>query len=113
MPRAKYWLISVVLIALAAVPASLTAQGQGDTPTLKTIVVRDGVELHYEERGQGIPVVFVHGSLSDGSYWHDQLAPFAEAGFRAIAYSRRYNFPNNNKPRPGYSAIVDADDLAA
>jgi pimeloyl-ACP methyl ester carboxylesterase len=104
-------LASAVLIALAA--ASLTAQGQGDTPTLKKIVVRDGVELHYEERGQGIPVVFVHGSLSDGSYWHDQLAPFAQAGFRVIAYSRRYNFPNNNEPRTGYSAIVDADDLAA
>jgi hypothetical protein len=113
MPKPKRWLIAIVLIALAAVPASLAAQGQGDTPTLKKIVVRDGVELHYEERGQGIPVVFVHGSLSDGSYWHDQLAPFAEPGFRAIAYSRRYNFPNTNKPRPGYSAVVDADDLAA
>jgi hypothetical protein len=41
----------------------------------------------------------VHGSLSDGSYWHDQLAPFAEAGFRATTYSRRYNFPNTNKAR--------------
>jgi pimeloyl-ACP methyl ester carboxylesterase len=110
---ANRWLISVVLIALAAVPASLTAQGQEDTPTLKKIVVRDGVELHYEERGHGTPLIFVHGSLSDGSYWHDQLAPFAEAGFHVIAYSRRYNFPNNNKPRPDYSAVVDADDLAA
>jgi hypothetical protein len=91
--RSPTGLASVVLIALAA--ASLTAQDQGDTPTLKKIVVRDGVELHYEERGRGTPVIFVHGSLSDGSYWHDQLAPFAEAGFRAIAYSRRYNFPNN------------------
>jgi pimeloyl-ACP methyl ester carboxylesterase len=44
------------------------------------------------------PVVFVHGSLSDGSYWHDQLAPFAEAGFHTIAYSRRYNFPPTARP---------------
>src|SRR5262249_7957491 len=29
------------------------------------------------------------------------------------AYSRRYNPPNTNKARPGYSAVVDADDLAA
>jgi len=51
--------------------------------------------------------------VGDGSYWHDQLAPLAKAGFHAIADSRRYNFPNKNKARPGYSAIVDADDLAA
>jgi esterase len=109
---AKRWLICFVLAALASFPPSV-AQAQNETLALKKIVVRDGVEFHYEERGQGIPVIFVHGSLSDGSYWHDKLAPFAEAGFHAIAYSRRYNFPNRNKPQPGYSAVVDADDLAA
>jgi pimeloyl-ACP methyl ester carboxylesterase len=106
-------IISVVLAAVAAFPASFVAQAQDDTPLLKKIVVRDRVELHYEERGQGTPVIFVHGSLSDGSYWHDQMAPFAKAAFHVIAYSRRYNFPNVNKARPGYSAVVDADDLAA
>lgn len=30
-----------------------------------------------------------------------------------IAYSRRYNWPNSNPARPGYSAITDAEDLAA
>ena len=56
-------------------------------------------------------MVFVHGSLSDGGYWNDQVNAFAQAGFRAIAYSRRYSPPNNNKAQPGYSAVVDADDL--
>jgi pimeloyl-ACP methyl ester carboxylesterase len=32
---------------------------------------------------------------------------------RALAYSRRYNFPNQNPARAGYSAKVDADDLAS
>jgi pimeloyl-ACP methyl ester carboxylesterase len=107
------WMISVVLVVLAAFPAAYTARTQDDAPALQKVTLGDGVEVHYEERGKGTPVIFVHGSLSDGSYWHDQLTPFAEAGFRAIAYSRRYNFPNTNKARPGYSAIVDADDLAA
>jgi pimeloyl-ACP methyl ester carboxylesterase len=39
------------------------------------------------------------------------MAPFATK-YRAIAYSRRYNFPNTNPAQAGYSAIVDADDLA-
>ena len=107
------FVIAVVLTSLATFPAFPAAQAQNDTPALKKIVIRDGVELHYEERGHGTPLIFVHGSLSDGSYWHDQLAPFAQAGFHVIAYSRRYNFPNKNKARPGYSAVVDADDLAA
>src|SRR5215472_6799354 len=111
--RTSRWILSLVLVALTGFPPSLTAQTQGAAPALKKVSVRDGVELHYEERGQGTPVIFIHGSLSDGSYWHDQLPAFAEAGFRAIAYSRRYNSPNKNNPRPGYSAVVDADDLAA
>lgn len=105
--------IAVVLTSLATFPALHAAQTHDDSSALKKIVVRDGVELHYEERGHGTPLIFVHGSLSDSSYWHDQLAPFAQAGFHVIAYSRRYNFPNKNKARPGYSAVVDADDLAA
>jgi pimeloyl-ACP methyl ester carboxylesterase len=107
------WRLFLVLFALTGLSPSLTAQIQVSASALKRIAVRDEVELSYEEHGQGTPVVFVHGSLSDGSYWHDQLAHFAEAGFRAIAYSRRYNVPNRNKPRPGYSAVVDADDFAA
>ena len=30
-----------------------------------------------------------------------------------IAYSRRYNYPKINPPCSGYSAVVDAEDLAA
>jgi len=71
-----------------------------------------GITLHYMAEGTGVPVIFVHGSLSDGGYWADQIAPFAKH-YRAIAYSRRYNYPNMNPPRHGYSAVVDSDDLAA
>ena len=73
--------------------------------------IRGGIELHYVELGIGAPVIFVHGSLSDYSYWQGQMAPFA-AKYRAIAYSRRYNWPNNNPARRGYSAALDAEDLA-
>jgi triacylglycerol esterase/lipase EstA (alpha/beta hydrolase family) len=107
------WFVSAVVLTAFAFPASFVSQTHDDTSALTKIVVRDSVELHYEERGQGTPIIFVHGSLSDGPYWHDQVVPFAEAGFHVVAYSRRYNFPNRNKARPGYSAVVDADDLAA
>jgi pimeloyl-ACP methyl ester carboxylesterase len=74
--------------------------------------VGDGIRLHYFEQGSGEPVVFVHGSISDLSYWGDQIGPFSAAGRRALTYSRRYNWPNANPSRRGYSAVADADDLA-
>lgn len=88
----------------------LRARAEPD-PALKTVDVGGGITLHYVEAGRGEPVIFVHGSLSDYSYWSDQLGPFSQH-VRAIAYSRRYNFPNRNPARPGYSAVADATDLA-
>jgi non-heme chloroperoxidase len=73
----------------------------------------DGVELHFVERGSGAPVVLVHGSLADHTYWEwsDQIPLLAEH-HRVIAYSRRYNHPNRN-PRAGdHSPMVEARDLA-
>jgi pimeloyl-ACP methyl ester carboxylesterase len=108
------WIVHALLLITTALPSHLAAQSaQEPALTIQKVIVNHGIELHYIERGTGEPVVFVHGSLSDGGYWNDQVRAFAKAGYRAIAYSRRYNPPNNNKPRPGYSAVVDADDLAS
>lgn len=106
---------AIIMAALAAASAfapPASAAVSNAWPTLKTIDVGHGITLHYVEQGHGDPVVFVHGSLSDGGYWNEQLPEFAKH-YRVIAYSRRYNFPNTNPSRPGYSAITDADDLSA
>jgi pimeloyl-ACP methyl ester carboxylesterase len=97
---------------LFAVPPSLSAQQPDKPPELKKVSVADGVELHYVERGKGVPVVLVHGTLGDYSMWGAHVGRFAES-YRVIAYSRRYNYPNTNKVQPKYSALVDAEDLAA
>ena len=97
--------------ALAAPGLGFAASARA-APALKVVDIGDGLALHYVEAGSGSPVIFVHGSISDYTYWQDQLAPFART-HRAIAYSRRYNYPNANPPRPGYSAYGDAADLAA
>jgi pimeloyl-ACP methyl ester carboxylesterase len=77
-----------------------------------SVDIGNGITLHYVDMGKGVPVIFVHGSLSDSGYWTDQLPEFGKH-YRAIAYSRRYNTPNTNPARPGYSAVVDAEDLSA
>lgn len=80
-------------------------------PPLKEVTLSNNVTLHYIELGHGDPVVFVHGSLSDYSYWAEQVDTFAKQ-YHVVDYSRRYNYPNNNQPVPNYSAITDAEDLA-
>ncbi|WP_336855468.1 alpha/beta hydrolase [Sinomonas albida] len=74
---------------------------QADAPTqrglpvptdLKRVTVH-GSELAYRERGTGTPVVFVHGGISDLTVWDPTIDVIGEH-FRAIAYSRRYAWPN-------------------
>ena len=104
--------IVTVTIVLALLSAHGGAVPNADAPILQTANIGHGLALHYVEQGTGTPLIFVHGSLSDGGYWADQIGPFAKH-YRAIAYSRRYNYPNVNPVRRGYSAVVDAEDLAA
>jgi non-heme chloroperoxidase len=110
--RAAATRASIVLAGLLLMPAP--AQALDTVGQVKSGAVNIGhdITLHYIEQGSGAPVIFVHGSLSDFSYWQDQVVAFSKS-YRAIAYSRRYNFPNQNLALPGYSAVTDADDLAA
>jgi pimeloyl-ACP methyl ester carboxylesterase len=104
-----------LLLALSALfkgPSVMTAQRPNKPAQLKKVTVADGVELHYVERGKGVPVVFVHGTIAEYGVWDRYLGPFADS-YHALAYSRRYNSPNANPAKPKYSAMVDAEDLAA
>jgi len=56
-----------------------------------------GVDLYYEEKGTGSPVVFVHGIPTDYRAWSSQIDSFSKA-HRTLAVSRRYAAPN---PRQG------------
>jgi len=53
----------------------------------------NGTTLAYREQGEGEPVVFVHGAISDLRTWEQQL-PTIGRSYRAITYSRRYARPN-------------------
>jgi non-heme chloroperoxidase len=104
--------VALASVFMAGNRGAVMAQSSPAANELKAVTIADGVVLHYAERGQGTPIVFVHGSLSDYHQWNRELAGFSSQ-YRAIAYSRRYNSPNTNPIRPGHSAIQDADDLAA
>lgn len=106
----------VRFIAFAVFLGSLCTRcdglANGDELTIRAVEIGRGITLHYVDEGKGTAVILVHGSQSDGRYWSDQVGAFAKR-YRAVAYSRRYNYPNTNPERSGYSAVVDAEDLAA
>ena len=96
----------------AVLPLVVLAQETTNQISLREVRV-NGAELHYVDQRSGVPVVFVHGGLEDYRAWQGQVEAFSER-YRAIAYSRRYNYPNRRVVRESrYSPIVDADDLAA
>jgi len=98
--------------ALLALLAPFLAQNAIAQPSLKAVRA-NGAELHYVEQGRGDAVVFVHGGLEDYRAWQPQMEAFSRL-YRTVAYSRRYNYPNSGAaPRTDYSAVVDAEDLAA
>jgi pimeloyl-ACP methyl ester carboxylesterase len=73
----------------------------------------NGADLAYVEEGSGDAVIFVHGGISDLTIWRYQVPVFG-ARYRAIAYSRRYAWPNEEIADSVDDQIIPhADDLAA
>src|ERR1700690_3851316 len=70
----------------------------------------NGTTLAYLERGTGVPVFFIHGSVADFRSWSPQMEPFSSK-FRVISYSRRFHFPNPGSAGSDYSAALHAADM--
>jgi pimeloyl-ACP methyl ester carboxylesterase len=71
----------------------------------------NGIELHYEEAGEGTPVVFVHEFAGEARSWQPQLRFFARR-YRAIAYCAR-GYPPSEVPEDpaAYSQAQAVEDL--
>jgi len=100
-----------IFLALEQLAAQPDPNSDTSTASLKVVAV-NGVQLHYQETGTGPPVVLIHGALDDYREWSPQIRPFSEH-YRVVAYSRRYNYPNDNPETADHSAIVEARDLAS
>lgn len=69
-----------------------------------------GGQLHYQDFGQGQPVVLIHGWPLSARSWEAQVGPLVDAGFRVIAYDRR-GFGDSSQPWDGYDYDTLAQDL--
>jgi non-heme chloroperoxidase len=67
------------------------------------------IELYYEDRGSGRPVVLIHGWPLSGASWERQTEALTGAGYRVITYDRR-GFGASSKPLGGYDYNTLAKD---
>ena len=83
------------------------------SPKSECIQLDSGIRLNYIEAGSGTPVIFIHGTLGDMYMWTSFVESFGK-NYHAIAYSRRYNYPNCNSvpPKANHSTAIEAKDLA-
>ena len=67
-------------------------------------VSTNGVELHVEEAGAGLPVILAHGFPELSYSWRHQLPVLADAGYHAVAPDQR-GYGRSSRPE----AIEDYD----
>lgn len=71
-----------------------------------------GARFHVAEQGDGPLVLFLHGFPQFWWSWRNQLASFADAGYRAVAMDLRGYGGTDHTPR-GYDLPSLADDVGA
>jgi pimeloyl-ACP methyl ester carboxylesterase len=73
-----------------------------------------GVALGVAERGEGPPVLVIHGLASDAAAWAAPAEAIAAAGARAIAYDRRgYGASGSPEPYTATTVQEQGEDAAA
>ena len=70
------------------------------------------LQLHYQDHGQGRPVILIHGWPLSGRTWEPQVGYLVDAGFRVITYDRR-GFGASSQPWSGYDYDTLVQDLNA
>jgi len=68
------------------------------------------IELYYEDRGSGQPLVLIHGYPLSGASWEKQVPVLLNAGYRVITYDRR-GFGRSSQPAGGYNFNIFSEDL--
>src|SRR5690554_1957894 len=74
------------------------------------IVKSNGIELYYEERGEGEPLLLIMGITAPGSVWEKHVEDW-EKHFRCILVDNR-GVGKSDKPPGPYTSAEMADDCA-
>src|SRR5262249_59298825 len=88
------WALRSLEAALAPAPSTFYTPGREERamPTASF----NGMEIYYEETGQGAPLVFSHEFGGDYRSWEDQVRYFSRR-YRVVAYNHR-GYPPSSLP---------------
>jgi pimeloyl-ACP methyl ester carboxylesterase len=75
-------------------------------------VETNGIETYYERRGEGPPVVFVHGMVMSNTMWDAQVEALADE-YTTVAYDVRGHGRTGGSDVGSYSIPLFAEDLDA
>ena len=77
------------------------------------VITPDGISLHYEECGQGTPILFIHEFGGNHESWEPQLRHFSRR-HRCITYAAR-GYPPSDVPTDmeKYSQAIAVADVVA
>ena len=67
---------------------------------MPTFATRDGVNIHYQVTGQGLPLIFSHEFAGDITSWEPQVSFFARR-YRVVTYCHRGYPPSGVPEDPG------------
>jgi pimeloyl-ACP methyl ester carboxylesterase len=91
--------VSAALAAMALVVQYRTRQAERENPPTGKFIEVDGVRLHYVERGQGQPVVLLHGNGTMAKDFDiSGLLGLAADKYRVIAFDRP-GYGHSERPR--------------
>lgn len=81
-------------------------------PFIKTNSVANSasINIFYQEYGEGIPAIFIHGWPLNHEMWEYQVLELSKHNIRCIAYDRR-GFGKSDRSWQGYDYDTFADDL--
>ena len=77
---------------------------------MENVVSKDGTVIAYQKSGKGAPLVLVHGTTVDHSYW-DPILPELEAHFTVYAMDRRGRGISGDAS--GYEFSLEIEDVKA
>src|SRR5580658_8838569 len=84
----------------------------GAAPAARTIQT-PGLDIAYEDRGTGFPIILLHGFPDDVRAWDEVAPPLVKAGYRVLVpYLRGYGptrFRDPAAPRMGEQAAIGQD----
>lgn len=70
----------------------------------------NGVQLHYQQFGEGPPVVMIHGITGNLAIWHLEIVPGLMSDYRITTYDLR-GHGYSDVPPTGYTTADHATDL--